>query len=672
MAIGDPPAAASETEDPEAKFAAKARDIGSLLQAVADAAKVGSALWLSYIFLLAFLLVAVGSVTHRDLFLENPVALPFLSVNLPLIAFFLVGPALFLVAHAYVLLHFVLLADKVRAFHVQLVVQVKNPTVRMQLRRQLPADIFAQALAGPSPIRNGTIGAMLMAIAWISLAIGPVLLLLLFELQFLAFHSAAATWWHRIAIVIDLLLLWRLWPAVLRGRIAPPSWLQVRRARLPLAASVASVLLVFTVGTYPGEALNNLPNLTVLPWSCDLAKSRWMSLHQLMMDDGCPPQRPATLWSNRIKLVNFEPPRRPADREAAGRPAPARLDLSGRNLEGMVLISGDLNGANLTSVNLRGAYFDSVQLQAANLTTADLSGATLRQVGLQKALLAGTRLQAAWLGGGANLVGAVFMGTALDGAVLDGARMRGAYLTAATLQGASLKNASMEGVTAGMQMMGAALDGANLSGASLAGSQLQGATFTNAILRATDLDRALLWHASAQAFYVPPVSVFGTPDWTPTHVKVDPNLANQGLTGPFAWDAAAYATLVERLSKELPDGSLKKDALQRIAALDCSTVACAGDGPSTPAIAGFRAAIDRASGSTMEEKVQAQASVFFELVCGARDIDELDAMVRSVGLRLAINREPRIVERLLEPDCAMGKVLTDPQKAQLEAMRSQR
>ena len=101
-------------------FAAKARDLEALRDAVVDAASVGGGLWFSYLFVLLYLLIAVGSVTHRDLFLESPVKLPFLSVELPLLGFFVLGPAIFLIVHAYVLLHFVLLAGKVGYFNSEL------------------------------------------------------------------------------------------------------------------------------------------------------------------------------------------------------------------------------------------------------------------------------------------------------------------------------------------------------------------------------------------------------------------------------------------------------------------------------------------------------------------------------------------------------------------------
>jgi hypothetical protein len=101
-------------------LASKANDLEALRSAVIDAASVGAGFWLSYLFVLFYLLIAVGGVRHRDLFFENPVKLPFLNVELPLVEFFGFGPLMFLIVHAYVLLHFVLLADKVEVFHSEL------------------------------------------------------------------------------------------------------------------------------------------------------------------------------------------------------------------------------------------------------------------------------------------------------------------------------------------------------------------------------------------------------------------------------------------------------------------------------------------------------------------------------------------------------------------------
>src|SRR5215208_5670233 len=118
-------------------FAAKAKDLQALRDAVDQAATVSGALWITYVFVFLYLAIAAGAVTHKDLFFENPVKLPFLNVELPLIAFFALGPLLFLIVHAYTLLHFAMLAGKVGAFRAELEDQVGLHSDREGLRRQL-------------------------------------------------------------------------------------------------------------------------------------------------------------------------------------------------------------------------------------------------------------------------------------------------------------------------------------------------------------------------------------------------------------------------------------------------------------------------------------------------------------------------------------------------------
>jgi len=213
-------------------FAGRATDLGALRDAVVDAAGVGAGLWFSYLFVLFYFAIAAGAVTHRDLLLENPVKLPFLNVELPLKAFFVLGPLVFLIVHAYVLLHFVLLAGKVGALQAELQVQIAGDESRARLRRQLPSNIFAQSLAGPHEVRTGIIGFLLRLIIQISLAAGPIALLMLFQLQFLPYHNEWITTWQRIAVVIDLGLLWLLWPPIARGQTASLGWSDFKRVKV--------------------------------------------------------------------------------------------------------------------------------------------------------------------------------------------------------------------------------------------------------------------------------------------------------------------------------------------------------------------------------------------------------------------------------------------------------
>ena len=316
-----PAAVVSGSELPD--FAKKADDLEAIKKAVDDAASVGGGLWLSYLFVLFYLAVAAGAVTHADLFLENPVKLPFLNIELPLLAFFFLTPILFLIVHAYTLVHLVMLSDKAKRFHqvlhdqisdnkaVPKEIQLRNAAIRAGLRRQLPSNIFVQFLAGPRDVRESPFGWLLYGIAWITLAVAPVLLLLLIQIQFLPFHSLFVTWAQRIVLGTDLALLLWLWRKIMAGR-----WIYDRQSRWhgvwtgsDVVIAIAAILFSWTVVTFPGEWQEQLlPNLPIFPGSDEptqqmhtwgppihlsirdwLRRSKWVSLHNFVFNSEIDP-----------------------------------------------------------------------------------------------------------------------------------------------------------------------------------------------------------------------------------------------------------------------------------------------------------------------------------------------------------------------------------------------
>jgi uncharacterized protein YjbI with pentapeptide repeats len=446
--------------------ASTAENLEAIRSAVVDAAGVSGGLWISYLFVLFYLLVAAGGVTHRDLFFANPVKLPFLGIDLPLKGFFWLGPALFIIVHAYVLLHFALLASKATQFDAQLRAQIDDADARTRVRRQLPINIFVQFLAGPREVRQGATGFLLRLIAWISLVVGPVALLVFLELQFLPYHDVWISWWQRIAVCIDLLLLWMLWPAILHGEAGRRSGRRTWRGTGWLLAcmSLVSVLLVFAIANFRGEWLE--------------AKLSWFPLRQTLVAGGVDEiaRRPASLWSNRLVLPDLEATRQPQlDSEAKIVVAPEMTSLRGRHLENAVLIGAilrkvdflgaNLQGANLSYASLQGVSLDDARLQGANLYGANLRGASLNRAQLQDASLVGAQLQ---------------------GASLEDAQLQSVQLDFTNLQGASLNRAHLQGATFG-QLQGAALDGAQLQGASFYGADLRGATIRSAIVWRADV-----------------------------------------------------------------------------------------------------------------------------------------------------------------------------------------
>jgi hypothetical protein len=250
--------------------------------------------------------------------LENPVKLPFLNVELPLVAFFFLAPILFIVSQAYTLVHFVMLAAKVGVYDAELKSQLGDAfETREGLRRQLPSNIFVQFLAGPSDIRKGGLGWLLKAIAWISLVIGPVLLLLLVQVQFLPYHLWWVTWVQRFAILVDVVLLWFMWPAVLNGR-SEIKWPRLWRHPALTLASLVPIGLAFTAATSPGEWLDEhvgkrqwIPPNSIMAWfgqKDSKGQPIRTSFHDLLfngeVDDVT--GRRKSLFSNTLVLPSFD------------------------------------------------------------------------------------------------------------------------------------------------------------------------------------------------------------------------------------------------------------------------------------------------------------------------------------------------------------------------------
>jgi len=256
-------------------IAAKADDLEEIKKSVEDAASVSGGLWLSYLFVLSYIAIAAGAVTHEDLLLIRPVKLPFLNVELPLKAFFALAPFIVLIIHAYALIHFIMLGKKASRFHNELRRQFSDPQreqsatapdgthkeIRDKLRRLLPSNIFVQILAGPPELRTGIFGSMLKLIALTTLVVFPILVLLLLQIQFLPFHDVTITNAHRAALFLDIVLLWLLRPPILadlsvessgRARLFNRA---VRDFGLVLAGvmSIAAFWFSIVVATIPGE-----------------------------------------------------------------------------------------------------------------------------------------------------------------------------------------------------------------------------------------------------------------------------------------------------------------------------------------------------------------------------------------------------------------------------------
>ena len=130
--------------------------------------------------------------------------------------------------HAYTLVHFVMLGAKVGVFDDELEGSFPTQQNKRRIKTATTEQYFRPIPRGTEGYTRGRAGIDFEAIAWSTLVIGPVLLLLLIQVQFLPYHLEWVTWVQRFAVFMDVVLLWTLWPAVLNGR-SRIEWPQIWR-----------------------------------------------------------------------------------------------------------------------------------------------------------------------------------------------------------------------------------------------------------------------------------------------------------------------------------------------------------------------------------------------------------------------------------------------------------
>jgi Pentapeptide repeats (8 copies) len=373
-------------------------------------------------------------------------------------------------------------------------------------------------LAGSRDVRTGVLGFLLRLVAQISLVLAPIALLVFFELQFLPYHDEKITWWHRIAVAADIVLLWMLWPSIARGETAGLSWRDLRRGKIVALAfaSLLPVLLVTTIATFPGEWLED--NL----WKDGMDKPwRLASMHKLLVagDVDFAARKPTSFWSNRLVLPGFDAiDHTKFDSEAKIAAVSETISLRARDLEGAVLIGA----------KLRKADFTAVQLQGAQLGDADLRGAKFECSNPQRAQQC------------AQLQGASRVHAQLQGASLDEAELQDASLFGAGLQGASLDAAELQG---------ASLDEAQLQGASFVAVFAWRTTARNAVWEDTRVDNPVTGPkyecVEASAIYIPGIHV-------------------QGAQVVCNWSHKPFNNLKRMITEQVPEGVLRHTAMESI------------------------------------------------------------------------------------------------------------
>jgi uncharacterized protein YjbI with pentapeptide repeats len=466
-------------------------DVEALEKSVNDSAGRVATIWVAFILFGLYLVIAAGGITHNALFLNEPVKLPALSVDLPVDRFFLVAPVLFVIFHIYLLVQIILLSHTAVAYNEAVEHSITEASDRARVRQRLVNTLFAQIFAGSPREREGMLGALLRLMAWATLVIGPVVVLLIYQVTFLPYQSAYATWTHRVLIVVDLvMILVLLGKALAFQRIG---W-RIRAKKAVLSGAIFLLLIVeLDQVHFPGE-----PHVNWLPWlrpqddECGDPERRffpkWLTLLLPLFHDRLVLPRVDVVDDERLAKIEREEKvngMRPHEGERT-------RDFSNRNLRCGNFYRADFRRANFIEADLRGADLAFAQLQGALLSGANLENAGLRGAQMQGANLSTLRSQVE-IYRPAQLSGARLWDAQLQGALLTSAEMRGANLTRAQMQGARLTATDLRGADLSNASMRAAdLRHANLRGAVLSGTEMQGADLEEAYLEGTNLDKSFL------------------------------------------------------------------------------------------------------------------------------------------------------------------------------------
>jgi hypothetical protein len=677
--------------DDVAALQKKSDDLDAIQKAVEAAATVGAPLWLSYIFLMFYIAIAAAAVSHKDLLLENPVELPFLSIKLPLKAFFVLAPILFFIVHAYVLAHFALLADKAKSFHNQLKAKVESHDAREGLRQQLPINIFVQFLAGPGSIRQGPFSVLLWGVTWATLVAGPVLVLLLLQVQFLPYHDSRVSWVHRVMLVADLGLIWWLWMRLLSGRDdsldAPASlWDKFKGGFLTFARKIAALpLTVFLaefsilVAVFPGEWRE---------WPYRLAPGLELEKTTALAFGAVNPFKARITGSwpvNSLRLPEF-------DIYDGLKAKPADLawktfvfSFKDRHLENADFRSARFDNVDMRGATLIGAWLDRAQMDGANLEQAKLQWASLEETQLRGASLAKAQLHGAWLNE-----------ADLTAASLDDAQLQGAALRGANLQGATLFEAFLQG----SDFMAALLYAADLRNAQLQGARMASAQLQGALLYATmggllsdygplyiggaNFDSASLWRTNFGNVQQPiPLATTNDVHWDPIYgrrwkykeymkLSLPPN-PRELFEG--RWNDTAYDNLKRAIEGLRPSQS-REEALKRIQRLDCKKDApdlapCDPKAKAPTNVADWRRKLSVApsQAAVVEERIRHIRST----ICSGEE--NAVYVWRGIARNLAVQPLPfadrdtlALVDALLSPGCSFSVTVTDAERAALRAL----
>jgi uncharacterized protein YjbI with pentapeptide repeats len=422
------------------------------LQQVNKTADQLQSYWIGFITIGAFIFASAMSVTHRDIFLESPLKLPIVSVEMPLWWFFFASPLLIFALHVFVLVKYRLLLDSLSQLRALEKCEDKdsgNGHPR-DIEQHLNTSILMQSLAGGNRttatnfVPSNRFTSFFSPILGASLSFLPIGLFLTMQARILPYQEISLDVLFRVLIILDgLIIFWAFSEYWQKSNTR--FWLMFLAAAFAVLASTA------WMSSDPHRIKTGFWEKQIwFPWSPILApKNRdFVDNAVLSSEEG----RVTTILRNRSFIG------------ARLQYADLRgVDLQNSNFryakllrtrfDGAVLKGSKFDFANLREASFIGAHMDDTTYVGADLGKADFSGADIRRGDFH----------------GANLEQGHFDGSGLKNALLVGTNLRDTRFI-----GANLKNASL---------MASYLGNTDFSGAELKNADLTGTIFTGEELR---------------------------------------------------------------------------------------------------------------------------------------------------------------------------------------------
>jgi Pentapeptide repeats (8 copies) len=351
----------------------------NLLNAVNRASSAATSAWLIYLALAAFFIVALAGVTHKDLLLNSPIALPILQISIGLDRFLLFAPPLFILIHIGMIMQYAVLTRKVYAFLGVIEQEERRgapedgmPAVTHPLRYELNSDFFTQFLA--SAPQAGIFTFMQQMIIWVTLIMLAAIVLLFFQIGALPLHDAGLTWAHRAYILADLLMVGivgTFLPSPMTGFWASVWYGWRRYAMLMLITAAAFAVLFgvsFFIATVPGERLDRAlaaigPSVEVAAPSGHPADAHAVFLPTAWLFEGAidaQTGRSASPFQRNLVVMDQD-----LVNERDLTPGAVSLSLRYRDLRYARLDRSDLKQVDLTGADLTGASLEGADLTGA-------------------------------------------------------------------------------------------------------------------------------------------------------------------------------------------------------------------------------------------------------------------------------------------------------------------